>query len=187
MSQTNFRQYGTSPVERYYVAGHWTGNLGSISYSDNFIIAAPLIMPSRSRIDRIGIRVLGGAAGTARIGIYNATSGTNMMPWALLHDSGELDTSSTGFKIATVNWALEPDTLYWAALLMSANAVTVRAVPVTGNYPILGYDNTLEATVSPGTGWSVAYPYGAMPLTFPTPVVFAGTSGPPAIAYRLAI
>jgi hypothetical protein len=183
-----FRQYGTSPIERYYVAGNIAGNLSTLSYANDFIIAAPLVMPKRSHIDRVGIRVLGGAAGTARIGIYNATSGTNMTPWALLYDSGNIDTSSNGFKTATVDWVLEQDTLYWAALLMSDNGVTIRSVPVASAYPILGYDNTLDASVSPGTGWSATFLYAALPPTFPpSPGIYAGTGGLPAIGYRLAL
>lgn len=185
-SYEDFRQYGTSPVERYYVAGLIVGNLGSITYSNDIMIAAPLVVPYRSIIDRVGVRVLGGASGNARIGFYKATNTINLTPSILAAQSGEIDVSTTGFKIAQVNIVLDADTLYWATVLMSANSVAIRAVSPASAYPILGYDNTLDASVALSTGWSGSAPYGPLPPTFPSASVHTSTSGLPAIAYRLA-
>lgn len=183
----DFRQYGSSPYERYYVAGHVTGNLSTLSYANNFIGAAPLVVPYRSRIDRVGMRVTGSAAGEARIGVYSSSAnGVSIVPLNLITDSGPFSTSTTGFKTKQVDIVLEGDRLYWLALLMSANNVTISSVPVASTYPILGMDSSLGAAPAPGVGWDASFTYAAFPQTFPTPVAHESASGLPAIAYRLA-
>jgi hypothetical protein len=183
----DFRQYGTSPVERYYVAGHYSGNLSSTAFSPDVLYAVPLVMPYRTRLDRVGIRVLGGAGGAARIGIYNAANNVNLAPSALVFDSGAIDTTATGFNIKQVSWTLEGDKLYWMTLVFNTGGMTIRSIPVAGTYPILGYDASLEAgSSSAGMGWSGSSTFGAMPPTFPDPVVNPSNSGLPAIGYRLA-
>lgn len=180
-----FRHIDAPPNDRYYVAGHVSGNLSTITLSVDQLFAVPLVVPFRTRIDRIGINVLGAAAGNARIGIYSSVGLVNLKPLMLLLDSGELDVSGTGFKTATVSLVLQPDILMWACVHTNA-AISIRSVPVAGCYPIFGYDNALDASTSPGTGWlATGVTYAALPPTFPTSTIVSAISGLPAIGYRI--
>lgn len=175
--------------ERYYVVGYSGGAIGTFTSNVGVALSMPLIMPFRARIDRIGVKVVSGAAGTARIGIYNTTSAVNLKPLDLVSDSGDIDTSTTGLKVATVNWVLESNTLYWATLNVSAGSVVMNGMPAAIAYPILGFDNTFSASAANagGLGWVSTLAYGAYPLTLPAPVIVSPISGMPAVAYRLAV
>jgi len=159
---------GTTPFELWYPAGlpvygSW-GSLGSSLVTLGRLYGMPFSRPRGRVIDRIGFRVTtaAGAGGVARCGIYQATSATNIYPSALVLDSGELVTTSTGVKSASVNQNLDPDVLYWFALLFGVAAPQVSEVD--SGLRVLGLSSAL---VTPAQSLFVAQAYGALPATFP--------------------
>src|SRR5688572_14621086 len=100
---TYFRQVGTSPLDRLYLAGHTNcGNpsMSTLSFSIENIRALPILWNRGGKIDKLGINVssAGGAGCKARLAIYEATSETDLYPGELVLDAGELAADSTGFK-----------------------------------------------------------------------------------------
>lgn len=184
---SNFQHVNNvSQEERYYVAGYSGGALASIAVLNGVSpILVPLIVPYRARLDRIGIRVNVAAGGNARIGIYNTTSAVNLTPLDLVMDSGNIDITTTGLKVAVVNQVLEANTLYWVAA-HSSTVPTINVMPAAICYPILGFENTFNIANTAGIGWSCTMAFGPFPYTLPTPSIIS-TTFLPAIAYRLAV
>lgn len=158
---------GGGGISAYYCAGVEGGYFISSSPtpSANVLRAFPLIAPPRaSTLDRIAVNVTSLAAGNCRLGIYEATSDTNLYPNALLVDSGALSTGTTGVKEATIDVDLEPGALYWVAHVGDA-VPTFRGQWISGAMQIFGVSSGLGT--SPQVGLSVSYTYGALPSTFP--------------------
>jgi len=175
---------GTTPFERWYAASMhlWTtgDSISSLSTTLNQLYAIPFITPRGATIDRIGFNVAsGGTAGSkGRVGLYRATSQSNMYPGSLVLDGGEKDTTTTGVKSTTVSQVLEADVLYWAVLLAGTAAFSVSTHTV--GLPILGLPSSLNVAADFLT---VAQTYGALPATFPASAsISAGTK--PIIAVR---
>ena len=125
----------------------------------------PFIAGRGGTIDRIAVNVTTlAASGVMRCGIYDSTSDTNLYPNALILDSGELSTASTGVKSATVSQALTAGKLYWFVTLTGTAAPTLRALAATDLHSIFNLDNTLGT--APGRYLQVALAYGALPSTF---------------------
>lgn len=172
-----------SPDERYYVAGYSGGTL--TVHTNGALVLVPLLMPFRARIDRIGVRVRAGAAGTGRIGIYNTTSAINLRPAELVMDSGIIDLSTTGFKTAVVDQLLKAATLYWVGIVTSDNP-DLTGISAADLFPILGFDNTFDETNAASTAWfATGLSAGdVLPFTVVPVLVYPFTVA--AIAYRLA-
>ena len=88
---------------RWYRCGlhiQWAHALASI----NKLITAPLCFSRDTTITDIGIAVEAAAAagGVARLGIYTNSANGTVYPDKLIVDSGEIVTSTTGFKIITL-------------------------------------------------------------------------------------
>ncbi|MGH2374564.1 MAG: hypothetical protein ACRDIC_14005 [bacterium] len=101
--------------ERWYVAGP-VATSGETPSGTSFAIGRlhtlPLLSPRGGTLDRIAFNVTTAiASGLARVGIYQATSATNLYPDALIVDGGEFSTATTGIKSATINVTLAPDLL----------------------------------------------------------------------------
>lgn len=132
--------------------------------SANILRAFPFVAPARGGVlDRIGYNITTTVAGNTRVGIYTATSESNLYPAALVVDSGSIVNAQT-VKTATINVALTPGSLYWVVMLGDA-APTVRAMGIANCSFLLGYDNTLGTAGN--AGLSVAFNYAALPATFP--------------------
>ncbi len=163
-----FRQTGTSPMECWYTTPH-VGTLGSTYVGGDLISALPYFTGRGGTLDRIACNVTSAGDGTSkiRLGIYGITSDTNLYPNALLVDSGELDSSTTGVKSATINLSLPKNSMVWLAVhaKVSTPQPNARGIPGDIMNP-LGYDNTLGADpkqVLEKTGVS----FGALPDPFP--------------------
>ena len=159
-----FRQVGTSPLELRYSTAITQNTLGIVGLSSATFYAVPFTSPRSGTIDRIGVNVTSAAAAgkKARLGIYSATSATNLYPSAKVLDSGEIAIDATGAVEATVSQALTAGTLYWLVILADA-AISVKAVQPSSCSPILGFESTYT---TPQTQISVAQAYGALPSTF---------------------
>lgn len=192
------RNVGTSPLEIWYSAAvnnySCTTNAfaGATSGADTTIYAVPFYYGAEYTIDRIGIRVTTAVANTvARLGIYKATSRTNIYPDTLLVESSELDCSTTGAKTATVAATLAAGTMYWLAYQCYNNAATatyptVRALSNVALPQVLGCSSALGASSAINAYLSVASAYGAYPATFPAGGALVATNVAPAVYVRLS-
>ncbi|HET6373004.1 MAG TPA: hypothetical protein VFG76_06840 [Candidatus Polarisedimenticolia bacterium] len=185
-----FRHVGTTPVERWYVAGSISGiAIGNAAIAENVIYAAPLTSERGGRIDQLAVSLntactVISATGKARIGIYTSTSDTNLYPDALVVDAGEVSFLTNGVKTLAVNVLLSPSKLYWVVMNEDCDNAdpSMRVLGATASAPILGV-STAFAGGNSGNGWSVNMGYAPLPATFPA----GGTvsiNNLPAIAVR---
>lgn len=181
-----FRQVGTSPLERWYGNMHvQTNGMTTASVATGTLYAYPFISGRGGTLDRIAFNVttVGGAGSVARVGIYTATSDTNLYPDALVVDGGEQNTNaSTGVKSSNINISLTPNKLYWLVFLCGTSAPVVRGLQVSSMQNILGLDNTLST--ANGQGLTVAQAYGALHATFPGSATVLTSTPHPLIAVR---
>lgn len=179
-------QIGTSPIERWYVAGLSNAlALTTGAPAIGTLFALPFAVPRGGTLDRIAFQVTTlAASGTGRCGIYQATSDTNVYPNALIVDSGSLSTASTGLKSATISQALTANTLYWFVYLAGTAAATIRCMALGGVRAFMGIDNAIGA--APGFGITVAQAFGSLPATFPAGGTVMTAVPIPAIAARFS-
>jgi len=186
----SFRHRGTATIEAWYPAGQITGgDLGTgASNSINTIYAAPWVEAEGCTLDYMGIRNTN-TSGTAvvRLGIYKATSATNLYPGELVKDTGAVGSmAATGAKTIALspNVTLEPNTLYWFVLLFGTAGVALRRVVPGSGHAIFGVNNAFDSEIQ--RGLTVAQTYGALPSTFPAGAAVISTGDVPAIFARLA-
>lgn len=162
-----YRQVGTSPLERYYIAGMGNGiALTTGAPTVNVLRAFPFFSTRGGTLDRIAIQVTTLiASGVARLGIYQATSDTNLYPSARIVDAGTVSTATTGMKTITINVPLTANTLYWLVHLAGPGAATLRCMAMAGCAAIFGASNVLATAA--GVGISVAFTAAPIPATFP--------------------
>jgi len=180
-----FRQHGTSPVERWYGAGIAAGtDLGTFSTTVNVLRAIPFFAPRGGTLDKLSFNVTasGSAGSKARVGIYRATSHTNLYPSSLVVDGGEIATITNGVKTSSISVALTPGELYYFAVLTGTSAPTLRAVTAPSAFPLLGIDTSMGTAL--GTFWTVSLAYAALPASFPGAAT-VGTGSFPLIAAHL--
>jgi hypothetical protein len=184
------RQVGTSPFERWYVAGQANATaLTTGAPSANVLRAIPFIATKNHTIDRIAVQVTTLLAGKGRYAIYSPTSDTNLYPSALVLDPlTEIDTGTTGMKAVTISQALTAGNLYYFCYASNA-AATLRALSVAGMIALVGQDTALATATGVGfsAAWTYASPPTAMPATFPTASQAVIVAVPiPAIGLRLS-
>lgn len=171
-------------VERWYVAGmNNSAALTTGVLSVNFIYALPFNSSRYGVIDRIGFRVTSvGSSAVARVGIYTNLSFYDVYPGSLVLDSGELSLGTTGTKSATIEQALEGNSVYWLVFHPGVSTATIRAIAIGGVFPVLGVDNAFNTPV--GIGWKATQTYGALPANFPAGGTVLNAAPIPAIGVR---
>ena len=184
------RQVGTSPFERWYIAGQANAlAMTTGAPSANVLRALPFIVTKGHTVDRIAVQVTTLLAGKGRYAIYSPTSDTDLYPLNLVLDPlTEIDTSTTGMKPVTISQALTAGNLYYFCYVSNA-AATLRALSVGGMIALVGQDNALAAASGVGfsCAWTYASPPTAMPATFPTASQAVIVAVPiPAIGLRLS-
>lgn len=125
-----------------------------------YLIPIAFGMPT---VTEIGIVVItAGAAGTkVRVGIYDRRSG-GMGPGALLVDSGELATNSTGHKAAAISQAVVVGRIYWMAALFSGTP-SVKMTSAPAGWQV-GVDNTTQTNATNYANQIYrVFSYGALP------------------------
>ena len=156
----------------------------------NLLYAMPLIVPRTTKFDTICMEVTtGGAGSNCRLGIYYDNG--NCYPGALIFDSGNLATTGTGEKAATITAGLQTFNpgLYWLTYENSATVPQVRILPgAGGQIPILGHTTPFGANL-PATGYTVAHTVGALPNPYSAggairTLVSGVGNGIPAVALR---
>ncbi len=151
----DFRQTGSSPLDLNYIAG--TVDAAALATATPVALtlyAMPFLAPARGGVlDELSFQLTTGAAAgaKARIGLYEATSDTNIYPGRLAVGSAAIGVASgdgTGEKVASVSASLRPGWLYWIAWICSAaTANMVRSVSVNGCHP-LGIVADMSGTAS---------------------------------------
>jgi hypothetical protein len=179
-----YRQVGTSP-ERWYVPNNKNATAltgGGVSLTANTMFAVPFVCERGGTIDRIGFATGGTASGNVRVGLYEATSRTDIRPGNLIYDSGNIAvTTNTSYKhTIPTPITLIPGELYWLVIEPSATTA-VQSVPLAACEPIFGGDGSGNFPTAFGVGFTLANT-GALPSTFGTPTVL--TTVPPAIWVR---
>lgn len=173
---TFFRQAGTSPLERWYPVGYthainWPSTSG---ISANTFYAYPYLSGRGGTLDRIAVHASGSGV-SAHVGIYTATSDSNLYPDDLVYDSGAVALSGT--TTVTLSQALNAHKLYWFTLLFNGTGINMYYMP--GAYivalPVLAYSSGAVAMQYTSLGLTVAQTYGSLPATFPGSAAVTGT------------
>lgn len=180
-----------------YVAGRWiqpfaTGALGlGTAMSNTSVRLLPFYVPSRLKIDRIGLRITTLAAGgNVRCGIYRHDAALGVPTGAPLCDSGSMSTASTGLVAATVDATLEPG-WYWQGVI--ADNTTVNLQSVAGADPLIAQlvgtptdSMSNDAATTSRAVAQYAATYGALPTIVPGSVTWATSLGSGIIRMRTA-
>ena len=143
------------------------GQLSTMSVANNRIELAPYYTSATFPIDQIGFAVsTAQPTSSVRALIYRA--GPDNWPDALMLETGDIDTTATGYKFEAVNFTFLSGVQYWVGF-HSIGGATVRAIntTVTVNLGLTSAVGTAYCSVIRKT---VTYASGA-----PSPWVFNGT------------
>jgi len=130
--------------------------------------ASPFELDSDITITALAMKVIANpvASSTVRVGIY--TMGTDGLPDKLIVESGELDTSTTGAKIATIASTIIKKGYYFGCMVGS-DAIDPAATNLTSiNKCIYGHQRATAVPLSMASG---SYTYAALPATAPAVTV----------------
>jgi len=136
--------------------------IGHIDFGANILCASYYPIFRRFKADRIGIRIEGaGATGArARLGIYKDDG--NFYPGSLVADFGEIDASTAGNKLITIDRTFDVG-IYWIAFILNDPTIDVC---YNDHYLPLCRD-VLHSTLG---RYSVYQTYGPLPDPFPSGV-----------------
>ena len=151
---------------RFY-DNNFHGQLSTMSVSNNRIELAPYYTSATFPIDQIGFAVsTAQPTSSVRALIYRA--GPDNWPDELVLETGDIDTTATGYKFEAVNFTFLSGVQYWVGFHSTGNA-TVRAInpSVAVNLGLTSAAGTAYCSVIRKT---VTYASGA-----PSPWVFNGT------------
>ncbi len=149
-----------------YMAGFGTNANSSTVPNLGQLYALPLFSGQGGTVITLAlnVNVAGGAGSVARIGVYSTITTGAPLPQALVLDGGSsLDCTLTGLRSHTgLSFVMQPDTLYWLAVIFGVAAPTVFGV--SGDAPVFGFSNTQSAQIAyTKTGVT----FGALPTIFP--------------------
>ena len=151
---------------RFY-DNNFHGQLSTMSVSNNRIELAPYYTSATFPIDQIGFAVsTAQPTSSVRALVYRA--GPDGWPDELVLETGDIDTTATGYKFEAVNFTFLSGVQYWVGF-HSIGGATVRAIntTVTVNLGLTSAAGTAYCSVIRKT---VPYASGA-----PSPWVFNGT------------
>ena len=162
-----------------YIGDGLSAALATENSSPLEVYYLPFSVPKVFALEQIGLHVVTGGAGTARVGIYaNDGSGSTDVPGALLAEGANaLDTSTSGEKLTGISITLYPGIIYWAASVWSAAISTYSVTINNGLWQVFG--RVPASTLTPPKGYyepvgSAVLPATASPLglrTLGNPVV----------------
>lgn len=186
-SAYRFRHVGVNPFEAYYPCVITPRlSFGSLALAANSLIAVPFYLGRRALVDRVGVNVTGagGIGSQFRFGLYASTDEEDVLyPDRLLFDSGAEDGTVGGAHIVNSAITLPGNRLYFAAIVGTAVAATIRTVVAAGTP--YGLSATLN-DVNPGTHLAIAFAFAALPTAFPRGATVQYAAETPMIAVRLA-
>lgn len=181
-----------STDNKRYVAGYLQSGNGLVttttSPANNTLWAFPFVVSKVTKFDTICCNVTTlQASQNLRMGIYYDNG--NNYPGALIFDSGNVSTGSTGVKDVTITSSLQilQPGLYWLVWETSATTIQIKGLQTaTGQWGILGWDSGF--TSQPGMGYSVSHTFGALPDPYTaggTPITTTGSASVPLPAVGL--
>jgi hypothetical protein len=181
-----YRQVGTATFEAWYPIGQANANLTSTRALNaaNTIYAIPHVNLRACTIDRIAICTTVPSANNAqncRLGIYQATSDTNLYPGTLILDAGTVNLSGSGALAININQVLAANTLYYFVVTTSQTDATLRCITNAGANMLLGIASTLPAATN--GGFEAPSAFGALPGSYPAAAPFATTTVNPFAIY----
>ncbi len=165
----------------YYMAGETniidnTHAAGEFACTVDLLHGIPEYIASPVKVSSLGCAVIlnGAANSLVRVGIYRATSRTNLYPSTLVagSDAGELALNGLwSTNVFATPITLTPG-LYWFTLVCgaqaNANATRCRAPRCSQMAPLYGHWGAAAAnTIYAGRYMEVAYAYAALPATYP--------------------
>lgn len=143
--------------------GDGTADASVFAVSVDVLRLSRFIVETDTTFDRIGLECTTLAAGgKARVGVYADNAGIPDGS-ALIVESGELDMSSTGLKVSTINQALTRG-IYWVA---GVSGVLASAVPLSFNGTGRALSHGTGGLNAHTPGRSAAHAYAALPATCP--------------------
>ena len=165
--------------------------LTTLTTTKDIIRAVPFWSPPRGgSIGRIACEITTlVAASNIRIGIYkNVASYRSHYPGALVEDSGNISSATTGLKTYTNTVALVPNTLYWMAFNCSHSTTAVRALNPNNVSSFLGMAAAITGSANPWNLYiTVASAFGAFPDPFPAGGAYVtGAVNTPVLRYQFA-
>lgn len=160
-----------STNNRRYIAGSTNSANGVATSTSSPAVdtlwALPFVVGKVTKFDTISFHITTAqAAQNARAGIYFDNG--NMYPGALIFDTGDISTASTGVKDTTITAGLQTfqPGLYWLTWVTSATTIQIRTLNTnTGIWGFAQATNVL-GTGTMEYGYSVAHTYGALPDPF---------------------
>lgn len=165
-----YKQTGTNPLELWYYgsAANTVGTATSFLAVDTYY-ATGIIFPRGGVLDRIAIDVTGaGGEGTvAALGIYTATSVSNLVPLVRVVDAGTVSVAVGGVRSANINYTVAPNVLYWLAVCTPDMDWSLRYISKESVWPWWGYD--VQFTNGSGCWYAADAYVTPMPVQFPSP------------------
>ncbi len=156
-----FKKVATSSFDRWHTQSVQNATaLNTVTVVTGTIRFMPLVLPKRTRIDRIGCEVTtgGSASSVGRLGIYDSI---NVVPNKLIIDAGTVPTTAATVSSIAIDVTLEAGLYYLAFSTSSATNVTLRAIVLGGLPNILGSLSTLGTTVA--SQLFIVFTYGVFP------------------------
>jgi len=163
--------------------------LATITLAVDRLYAVPFWAPDRpgATIGRLAVEntnAVGGAL--ARIGLYrNVVDRASFYPGARLADSGDISMSSTGIQTYALSQELEPNVLYWLALIANSTRV-VRAVNTNVTSQLLGMAQDATGTYPYTNYIYYAGSFGALPDPWPSGGAYLANAATPALRYQFS-
>jgi hypothetical protein len=161
------RRRGTTPEELFYSGQASLPSSGSRQLVVDTLLAHPFLVEEEWTFDKLSLCVSTLAAGSVRVALY-ADNG-NLYPGEKVQgmDIDAISTATTGEKLVTFD---EPITLspgkYWMVTGSNVTAqVLAHALSEVHNWLGVAFSGTSAVRY---TGYSVAYPFAALPDDFPS-------------------
>lgn len=147
----------------YYGSGVTSTTINHVMNEDS-LHASPIILAQRTSIDRLGVYISTAVvASNIRLGLYASTSKTDLTPGALLADSGNISSATTGAKTYTVALTLDAG-VYWIVVMTSAPAVKCYGWDASTTPFSLAIDGLDGSSLC---GYSTNQAFGVLPNPYP--------------------
>ena len=152
---------GGNVTGAYYNAGGSVSGTATLAVTVGRLYFRPFKVFREGVYDRIGVNVTATSTGTARVGIYEFSSGD---PQAIVLDAGAVSTASTGIQVATISQYLEVGKIYASAVVFSSTA-TVTSTADSGFPANVTYTTTPAAGTTEFNGYQT-FAYSSLPDPF---------------------
>lgn len=152
-------------ANRYY--GHpFATSISTGTFVADRLCGIPIFISESCTITKIGMQVQVGAAGNARLGIYNIDSDGN--PSTLLLDAGTVSTAASGEKEIAISQSLVTG-WYFLAVVADNSTATFRSISATSASSFIFGGVASANDIASSYGLYAAHAYAALPTPFGSP------------------